>query len=47
MVIFLLKGRLSNLGLLSIVSVRAQHLDLNIVVDEFDARHKNRKINLQ
>ena len=38
--------RLSNIALLSIESERAQHLDLNIVVDEFDARHNNRNINL-
>ena len=38
--------RLSNLALLSVESTRTQNLDLNIVVDEFDARHKNRNINL-
>jgi len=38
--------RLSNLAVLSIESKRSKTLDLDIVVDEFDSRHQNRRIAL-
>ena len=37
---------LSNLALLSIESERADAIDLEDFVDEFDARHENRRIKL-
>lgn len=38
--------RLTNLALLSIESNRAEQIDLEDFVDEFDARHENRRIKL-
>lgn len=38
--------RLSNLAVLSIESKRAKGLDMDLVVDEFDGRHQNRRITL-
>ena len=38
--------RLSNIAILSIESVRAEALDLDDFVDEFDSRHCNRKLAL-
>ena len=38
--------RLSQLALLSIESNRAESLDLEQFVDEFDSRHDNRRIKL-
>ena len=37
--------RLSNLALLSIEAKRAEAVDREVFVDEFDARHDNRRIN--
>ena len=39
-------GRLSNIALLSIESVRAESINLDAFVDEFDSRHGNRRIKL-
>jgi len=39
-------SRLSNLGVLSVESARAHAIDFNAFVDEFDARHHNRKLTL-
>ena len=38
--------RLSNIALLSIESKRAENIDMDSFVDEFDSRHANRKIKL-
>jgi len=38
--------RLSNIAILSIESSRSESLSLNAFVDEFDARHQNRKLAL-
>ena len=38
--------RLSNIAVLSIESSRAESLSLDAFVDEFDARHQNRKLAL-
>ena len=38
--------RLSNIALLSIESKRAESIDMDSFVDEFDSRHANRKIKL-
>jgi len=38
--------RLGNVDLLSVKRVRAEKIDLDDVVDEFDSRHDNRKIKL-
>jgi hypothetical protein len=35
-----------NLAVLSIESKRAKGLDMDLVVDEFDGRHQNRRITL-
>jgi len=37
-------GRLSDIAVLSIESKRSQAIDFDAVVDEFDARHQNRKL---
>ena len=37
-------SRLSNLAVLSVESVRAESLDLDVFVDKFDSRHQNRKL---
>lgn len=39
-------ARLSNIALLSIESARAEGIDLDCFVDEFDSRHDNRRIKL-
>jgi len=39
-------GRLSDIAVLSVESKRSQSIDLDSVVDEFDARHQNRKLAL-
>ena len=39
-------SRLSNIAVLSIESSRAESLSLDAFVDEFDARHQNRKLAL-
>jgi len=39
-------GRLSDIAVLSIESKRAQTIDFESFVDEFDARHQNRKLAL-
>ena len=39
-------GRLSNIALLSIESVRAESINLDAFVDEFHSRHGNRRIKL-
>ena len=38
--------RLSNIALLSIERARAEDIDLDSFVDEFDSRHENRRIKL-
>ena len=38
--------RISNLGFLSIESSRAGAIDVENFIDEFDARHDNRRIEL-
>jgi len=38
--------RLSNIAILSIESSRAESLNLDAFVDEFDSRHQNRKLAL-
>ena len=38
--------RLSNIAILSIESKRAESIDLDNFVDEFDSRHDNRRIKL-
>ena len=38
--------RLSNIALLSIESLRAEKIDLECFVDDFDSRHNNRRIKL-
>ena len=38
--------RLSNIALLSIESKRAESIDMDSFVDEFDSRHANRRIKL-
>jgi len=38
--------RLSNINLLSLDRVRAEKLDLDDFVNEFDSRHNNRRIKL-
>jgi len=38
--------RLGNVNLLSVESVRAEKIDLDGFVDEFDSRHDNRRIKL-
>ena len=40
------RDRLSQLALLSIESNRAESLDLERFLDEFDSRHGNRRIKL-
>ena len=39
-------GRLSDIAVLSIESKRAQTIDFESFVDEFGARHQNRKLAL-
>jgi len=39
-------GRLSDIAVLSVESKRSQSIDFDSVVDEFDARHQNRKLAL-
>ena len=39
--------RLSNIDLLSVEWVRAEKIDLDDFVDEFDSRHDNRRIKLR
>ena len=39
-------AKLSNIAILSFESVRAEYLNLDAFVDEFDARHQNRKLAL-
>jgi len=39
-------GRLSDIAVLSVESKRSQAIDSDAVVDEFDARHQNRKLDL-
>ena len=38
--------RLSNIAVLSIEATRAESIDLDEFVDEFDAKHNNRKLAL-
>ena len=38
--------RLSNIALLSIESLRAEKIDLECFVDDFDSRHNNSRIKL-
>jgi len=38
--------RLGNVDLLSVERIRAEKIDLDAFVDEFDSRHDNRRIKL-
>ena len=39
-------SRLSNVAVLSVESARAKAIDFDVFIDEFDARHCNRKLAL-
>ena len=39
-------SRLSNIAVLSVESQRARAIDFDAFIDEFDARHNNRKLSL-